>query len=145
MTETASLLTHFDVQGQAHMVDVAAKATTRRSATAAAFVELSQAVLAALPQNPKGNPLEVARFAGIQAAKQTSSLIPMCHLAAECPCDLVDARLPKRSHRVVAPSIEDDDRKPGIALFVQARPRDFAQVMCDSRAEQGALSDSQQR
>ena len=61
------------------MVDVSAKVATRREATAAAFVELSEAVLAALPQNPKGNPLEVARFAGIQAAKQTSNLIPMCH------------------------------------------------------------------
>jgi cyclic pyranopterin phosphate synthase len=61
------------------MVDVSDKATTRREAVASAFVELSAAVLAALPDNPKGNPLEVARFAGIQAAKQTSSLIPMCH------------------------------------------------------------------
>ena len=52
---------------------------TRREAVAEAFVELSEAVLAALPQNPKGNPLEVARFAGIQAAKQTAALIPMCH------------------------------------------------------------------
>ena len=61
------------------MVDVSAKSPTRRTATAAAFVELSPAVLAALPSNPKGNPLEVARFAGIQAAKRTSELIPMCH------------------------------------------------------------------
>ncbi len=72
-------LSHFDETGQAHMVDVSAKAATRREATAAAFVELSNAVLQALPDNPKGNPLEVARFAGIQAAKQTSALIPMCH------------------------------------------------------------------
>ena len=61
------------------MVDVSPKQPTRRTATASAFVELSFAVLAALPQNPKGNPLEVARFAGIQAAKRTSELIPMCH------------------------------------------------------------------
>ncbi len=61
------------------MVDVSAKAATRRVATASAFVELSAEVLAALPANPKGNPLEVARIAGIQAAKRTSSLIPMCH------------------------------------------------------------------
>ena len=61
------------------MVDVSAKQTTKRSATASAFVELSTAVLAALPANPKGNPLEVARIAGIQAAKRTSELIPMCH------------------------------------------------------------------
>ena len=72
-------LSHFDETGQAHMVDVSAKAETRREAVASAFVELNDAVLAALPQNPKGNPLEVARFAGIQAAKRTSELIPMCH------------------------------------------------------------------
>lgn len=75
----AERLSHYDEAGQAHMVDVSAKAATRREAVAAAFVELSDAVLAALPSNPKGNPLEVARFAGIQAAKQTSNLIPMCH------------------------------------------------------------------
>src|SRR5271168_5548282 len=72
-------LSHYDAEGSAHMVDVSAKAATRREAEASAFVVLSEAVLAALPQNPKGNPLEVARFAGIQAAKQTSTLIPMCH------------------------------------------------------------------
>src|ERR1700676_1245942 len=72
-------LSHYDEAGQAHMVDVSAKAETRREAVASAFVGLSEAVLAALPQNPKGNPLEVARFAGIQAAKRTSELIPMCH------------------------------------------------------------------
>jgi cyclic pyranopterin monophosphate synthase len=76
---TPPRLSHYDHAGQACMVDVSAKAETRREAVAAAFVELSAAVLAALPQNPKGNPLEVARFAGIQAAKQTSNLIPMCH------------------------------------------------------------------
>ena len=61
------------------MVDVSAKQSTRRTAAASAFIELSDAVLASLAQNPKGNPLEVARFAGIQAAKRTSELIPMCH------------------------------------------------------------------
>jgi cyclic pyranopterin monophosphate synthase len=55
------------------------KQATRREATATAFVEFSAAVLAALQQSPKGDPLEVARFAGIQAAKQTAALIPMCH------------------------------------------------------------------
>jgi cyclic pyranopterin phosphate synthase len=61
------------------MVDVSAKPSTHRTATASAFVELSAAVLAALPANPKGNPLEVARIAGIQAAKRTADLIPLCH------------------------------------------------------------------
>ena len=72
-------LSHYDAEGSAHMVDVSAKPATRREAEASAFVVLSEAVLAALPQNPKGNPLEVARFAGIQAAKRTAELIPMCH------------------------------------------------------------------
>jgi cyclic pyranopterin phosphate synthase len=74
-----SQLSHFDATGQATMVDVSAKQSSKRTATASAFVELSAAVLAALPANPKGNPLEVARFAGIQAAKRTADLIPMCH------------------------------------------------------------------
>jgi len=72
-------LSHFDSSGEANMVDVSAKQPGRRTAAASAFVELSSAVLAALPVNPKGNPLEVARFAGIQAAKRTADLIPMCH------------------------------------------------------------------
>src|SRR5271168_4705990 len=82
-------LSHYDEAGQAAMVDVSGKTATRREATAAAFVELSEAVLAVLPTNPKGNPLEVARFAGIQAAKQTSTLIPMCH---PLPLSFVDVR-----------------------------------------------------
>ena len=72
-------LSHYDDDGRAHMVDVSEKTATRREARARAFVELSAEALKALPQNPKGNPLEVARFAGIQAAKQTALLIPMCH------------------------------------------------------------------
>jgi molybdenum cofactor biosynthesis protein MoaC len=78
MTE-AKKLSHYDDAGRASMVDVSAKQDTKRIAIASAFVELSGVVLAALPSNPKGNPLEVARIAGIQAAKRTSELIPMCH------------------------------------------------------------------
>ncbi|HEX3893782.1 MAG TPA: cyclic pyranopterin monophosphate synthase MoaC [Terracidiphilus sp.] len=77
--EQQSKLSHYDDAGQASMVDVSAKQSTRRTATASAFVELSATVLAALPSNPKGNPLEVARIAGMQGAKRTSELIPMCH------------------------------------------------------------------
>ena len=72
-------LSHFTASGHAAMIDVSSKQSTRRTATASAFIELSAAVLAALPSNPKGNPLEVARFAGIQAAKCTADLIPLCH------------------------------------------------------------------
>jgi cyclic pyranopterin monophosphate synthase len=72
-------LSHYDGAGKARMVDVSDKSVTRREAEASAFVVLKPAVLKALPRNPKGDPLEVARVAGIMAAKQTSNLIPMCH------------------------------------------------------------------
>ena len=88
MTEPSPQLSHFDSSGQAAMVDVTAKQPSRRTATASAFVELSAAVLAALPANPKGNPLEVARIAGIQAAKRTAELIPMCHPLALTHVDI---------------------------------------------------------
>ena len=80
------------------MVDVSAKAATRREAEASAFVVLPEAVLSALPRNPKGNPLEVARFAGIQAAKRTADLIPMCH---PLPLSFIDV-----SATVVAGGVE---------------------------------------
>jgi cyclic pyranopterin phosphate synthase len=72
-------LSHYDSSGRAAMVDVSGKSATRREAEASALVVMSPAVLRALPDNPKGDPLEVARIAGIQAAKRTSELIPMCH------------------------------------------------------------------
>ena len=72
-------LSHYDKQGRASMVDVSGKSATHRTAEARAFVAMSSKVLKALPQNPKGNPLEIARVAGIQAAKRTADLIPMCH------------------------------------------------------------------
>ena len=72
-------LSHYDDAGKASMVDVSAKPDTKRTATARAFVRLSAKVMRALPDNPKGDPLEVARVAGILAAKRTSELIPMCH------------------------------------------------------------------
>ncbi len=75
----AKKLSHYDKQGRASMVDVSAKTVTRRTAEASAFVAMKPDVLRALPRNPKGDPLEVARIAGIQAAKRTSELIPMCH------------------------------------------------------------------
>ena len=61
------------------MVDVSSKPETRRTARAHAFVRMSAEVLARLAENPKGNPLEIARIAGIAAAKRTSDLIPLCH------------------------------------------------------------------
>ena len=72
-------LSHYDDAGRAAMVDVSGKSPTLREAEAHAFVAMSPKVLRALPKNPKGDPLEVARIGGIQAAKRTSELIPMCH------------------------------------------------------------------
>ena len=74
-----SKLSHYDEAGAARMVDISAKSPTARSARAHAFVSMSAEVLAALPHNPKGDPLEVARIAAIQAAKRTWELIPLCH------------------------------------------------------------------
>ncbi len=102
MSERApTRLSHYDAAGQAAMVDVSGKEATRRTATATAFVELSAAVLAALPANPKGNPLEAARFAGIQAAKRTSDLIPMCHPLALTHVD-VQAEIAEDGVRITA-------------------------------------------
>jgi len=72
------------------MVDVSGKAATRRQAEASGFVAIKPDVLAALPKNPKGDPLEIARIAGIMAAKRTAELIPMCH---PLPLALVDVDL----------------------------------------------------
>jgi len=72
-------LSHYDSAGRATMVDVSDKTSTARTAEASAKVEMSPQVLAALKRNPKGDPFEVARIAGIMAAKRTSELIPMCH------------------------------------------------------------------
>jgi len=83
----AKKLLHYDGGGRARMVDVSGKPSTRREAEASAFVAMKPAVLAALPKNPKGDPLEVARLAGIMAAKRTAELIPMCH---PLPLALVD-------------------------------------------------------
>src|SRR6266850_2368873 len=67
-------LSHYDSKGRARMVDVSAKLKTAREAEASAFVRMKPAVLRALPSNPKGDPLEVARMAGIMGAKRTSDL-----------------------------------------------------------------------
>jgi cyclic pyranopterin phosphate synthase len=94
-------LSHFDSAGSPRMVDVSLKPLTRRVARAHAFVRISASVLRKLPENPKGNPLEIARIAGIAAAKRTPELIPLCH-----PLMLshaaVDVTLEKKGVRIVA-------------------------------------------
>jgi cyclic pyranopterin phosphate synthase len=80
-TEAAAGLTHFDTQGQAHMVDVSAKPATHRSATAEGAIRMLPATLQVIAAGSakKGDVLGVARIAAIQAAKRTAELIPLCH------------------------------------------------------------------
>jgi cyclic pyranopterin phosphate synthase len=97
-------LSHYDSAGSARMVDVSAKTETRRVARAQAFVRIRPAVLKKLPQNPKGNPLEIARIAGIAAAKRTSDLIPLCHPLMLSHAD-VDVTIEKKGVRIVATAV----------------------------------------
>ncbi len=74
-------LTHYGAGGRVKMVDVTAKPATARTATAHAFIRISEAALRRIRRLkvPKGNPFEIARIAGIAAAKRTPELIPLCH------------------------------------------------------------------
>lgn len=94
-------LSHYDEAGRVRMVDVSGKADTPRVARAHAFVRLRPAVLKKLPQNPKGNPLEIARIAGIAAAKRAWELIPLCHPLLLTHAD-VDAHLEAKGVRIIA-------------------------------------------
>ena len=93
-------LSHFDAAGSPRMVDVSGKQSTKRTARAHAFVAVRPDVLAQLPNNPKGNPLEIARVAGIMAAKKTAELIPLCHPLALSHAD-VEAILEPDGVRIV--------------------------------------------
>lgn len=94
-------LSHYDRAGSPRMVDVSAKTETKRTARAHAFVRIAPAVLDHLPENPKGNPLEIARIAGIGAAKRTSELIPLCHPLMLSHAD-VDVTVEPRGVRIVS-------------------------------------------
>ncbi|MFO0785927.1 MAG: cyclic pyranopterin monophosphate synthase MoaC [Phycisphaerales bacterium] len=89
MTSEKNKLSHLDEANRAKMVDVGSKPVTARAATAEAIVQISNELAAAIRENKiaKGNILEVARLAGIQAAKRTDQLIPLCH---SLPLDSVD-------------------------------------------------------
>ncbi|GMV97767.1 MAG: cyclic pyranopterin monophosphate synthase accessory protein 3 [Phycisphaerae bacterium] len=91
--------THLDDAGRSRMVDVGGKPLTARRAVAEGFVRVSRALASAIAADrlAKGNLLEVARLAGIQAAKQTDRLIPLCH---NVPLDVVDVKAELRDGRV---------------------------------------------
>jgi cyclic pyranopterin monophosphate synthase len=94
-------LSHFNETGSARMVDVSGKPETARTAKAYAFVRMKPSVLSKLPENPKGNPLEIARIAGIAAAKKTSELIPLCHPLMLTHAD-VEVIVEKRGVRILS-------------------------------------------
>ena len=94
-------LSHYDKAGSPRMVDVSAKPETKRTARAHAFVRILPEILAKLPENPKGNPLEIARIAGIAAAKKTSELIPLCHPLMLSHAD-VEVQVEKEGVRITA-------------------------------------------
>jgi cyclic pyranopterin phosphate synthase len=94
-------LSHYDKAGSPRMVDVSAKPETRRTARAHAFLRIAPEALKKLPDNPKGNPLEIARIAGIAAAKRTSELIPLCHPLMLTHAD-VEATVEKKGVRIVS-------------------------------------------
>ena len=94
-------LSHYDSAGNPRMVDVSAKPETKRTARAHAFVRIAPDILAKLPENPKGNPLEIARIAGIAAAKKTSDLIPLCHPLMLSHAD-VEVHVEKNGVRITA-------------------------------------------
>jgi cyclic pyranopterin phosphate synthase len=94
---------HYDKKGRVRMVDVTAKPATSRSAVAHAFVRMQRATVKALRRlkSPKGNPLEIARIAGITAAKRTAELIPLCHPIALTHVD-VSAKLCQNGIEITA-------------------------------------------
>ena len=94
-------LSHYGRAGSPRMVDVSTKPETRRTARAHAFVRIAPAVLKKLPDNPKGNPLEIARIAGIAASKRTWDLIPLCHPLMLSHAD-VEVTVGKKGVRIVA-------------------------------------------
>jgi cyclic pyranopterin phosphate synthase len=106
-------LSHYDDAGRASMVDVSGKSRTVREAEASAFVAMSREVLRALPRNPKGDPLEVARIAGIQAAKRTSELIPMCH---PIPLSKVEVNVEVRRDGIVIRTLARTTAETGVEM-----------------------------
>jgi cyclic pyranopterin phosphate synthase len=111
--EKTQRLSHYDSSGRASMVDVSQKNPTLREAEAHAFVAMRPKVLGALPRNPKGDPLEVARIAGIQAAKRTAELIPMCH---PLPLSRIDVRCDMRRSGVEIQSLVRTTAVTGVEM-----------------------------
>ena len=106
-------LSHYDRWGRARMVDVSNKSATAREAEASAFVEMSEEVLRSLPQNPKGDPFETARLAGIMAAKKTAELIPLCH---PLPLTQIDVNLQQCENGIAISSVVKTTAETGVEM-----------------------------
>lgn len=106
-------LSHYDADGAARMVDVGGKPATRRRAVAEAFVRLSREVIEKLPENPKGDPLEIARIAGIQGAKKTAELIPLCH---PLPLTYADVEIRLREDGVEIRASAETEARTGVEM-----------------------------
>jgi cyclic pyranopterin phosphate synthase len=106
-------LSHYDQSGRARMVDVSAKAASVREAEASAFVLMSTAVLDSLSRNPKGDPFETARLAGIMAAKKTAELIPLCH---PLPLSHIDVELRQCENGIAISSSVKTTAETGVEM-----------------------------
>ena len=108
-------LTHIDEQGRARMVDVSGKPVTTRTAIASGFVQMSSGTLETIQstKNPKGDPLETARLAGVMAAKRTSELIPLCH---PLPLNFVNVELSIQENGIHIKATAVTDGKTGVEM-----------------------------
>ena len=108
-------LTHIDDEGRARMVDVGDKPATSRTATASGFVRMAAATVQAIREHrtPKGDPLEVARLAGIMAAKRTAELIPLCH---PLPLSHADVQLEVGDDGIKITATARTDGKTGVEM-----------------------------
>ena len=106
-------LSHYDSSGRVSMVDISAKKITTRTATAHAFVAMSSEVIKALPNNTKGDPFEVARIAGISAAKKTADLIPLCH---QLPLTHVELDFIAHSNGVEVRAVASTHARTGVEM-----------------------------
>lgn len=140
-------LTHSDDEGRARMVDVGNKAVTTRTAVASGFVRMAAATVEAIREHrtPKGDPLEVARLAGIMAAKRTSELIPLCHTLA---LNHADVQVELRDNGVAIIATAATDSKTGVemealtaasvaalTIYDMCKAIDKAMVLTDIRLE----------
>ena len=153
-------LTHIDDEGRARMVDVSGKTVSNRTAVASGFVRMSAETIAAIRERrtPKGDALEIARIAGVMAAKRTADLIPLCH---PLPLNYADVQLEVRDDGIAITATATTDSKTGVemealtaasvtalTLYDMCKALDKGMVITDIRLESksgGTSGDYQRR